>query len=182
MASAFGSSRAPRAPAASVRRRAPTRIAFPGAGCLELDPEARLLVFEARTGERTPFDDHPIFEEPGRLRHAVHPEGRSVLLAREAGDRLHLFDRARVAFRTLPCFERLRRSEATSLYADPGGFLVVTENGIAALDPDGAERWRIAQITHGWRLLDRARGCYWLEDSGGNIVAIDAATGAEHLT
>lgn len=154
-------------------------VELPGRGTLELRTDERRVVFLPRRGSARRFDAHPIFEEPGRLARVARSDGRSALIARDASDRLYVFDAERQALRPVPGFTRLPRAEVLRLHAVSGGFLVVTENGIAALDETGNERWRIDDVTFGWRLLVDAGEVLWLCDGSGNVLGLDAVTGRE---
>lgn len=154
-------------------------LALPGRGRLELQLDTRSVTFFSDTGAPKRFDAHPIFEDPGDLHHAAAADGRSLLLARHASDRLHLFDADLGVFRSVPGFERLRHSEEQKLHALSGGFLVITENGLAFLDTAGRLRWRMDEVTSGWRLLAEADGVLWVGDGVGNVIGLDAGTGFE---
>jgi hypothetical protein len=137
------------------------------------------VLFISLRGEATRYDAHPILGEPGRLAFVTAVDGRSALLARDRSDRMHVFDADRLVFRRVQGFERLRDAEEFRLHALGTGYLVVTENGIAALDRHGAERWRVAGVTSGWRVLAMLEEVVWLRDASGNVIGLDALTGQE---
>lgn len=154
-------------------------LRLPGRGRLEVRVDERRLVFRSDGGRAHAFDAHPIFAEPGRFAHVAACDGRSLLIARHESDRLHLFDVERMVFRPVPGFERLRRAEELSLHALGGGYLVITENGVARVDASGRVRWRLDEVTHGWRLLAEADGAVWMRDAAGNVLAYAVETGHE---
>jgi len=155
------------------------RVELPGRGRLELRVDERRLLFVPKRGEPRGFDAAPICDEPGGLARAVASDGRSALLGRHRSDHLYVFDAEAPALRPVPGFERLRGSEELRLHAIAGGYLVVCENGVAALDEFGRTRWRMDAVTFGWRLLAEADGVLWLSDASGNVLGIDATTGRE---
>lgn len=154
-------------------------LELPGCGRIELRVDERRVLFISERGEARRFDAHPILDEPGRLAHATARDGRAVLLARDRSDRLHVFDADHLVFRRVSGFERLRDAERLRLHTLGSGFLVISENGIAALDRQGTERWRLDGVTAGWRLLVSVEGVVWLRDGSGNVLGFDAVTGLE---
>jgi len=164
-----------------VSRPPPLReaVEIPGRGRLEVRVDEDRVVFVSNRGEARCFDAHPIVSEPGRLTRIAARDGRSALIARHTSDRLYHFDAGRLTLRSVQGFERLRRSEELSLHGIESGYLVISENGVAALDHSGQERWRIEEVTCGWRLEADAQDILWLRDTAGNVVGIDARTGRE---
>jgi len=154
-------------------------LQIPGFGRIELRIDERRVLFISERGEARRFDAHPILDEPGRLTHVTARDGRSALLARDRSDRLHVFDVERLVFRRVSGFERLRDAERLRLHTLGSGYLVISENGIAALDRQGIERWRLDGVTAGWRLLASVEGTVWLRDASGNVLGFDTVTGLE---
>jgi len=152
---------------------------IPGCGRIELRIDEGRVVFISERGEARRYDAHPILREPGRLAAVTAADGRSALLARDRSDRWHVFDADRLVFRRVPGFERLRDAEEIGLHKLGAGYLVITENGIAALDRYGFERWRIDAVTAGWRVLAMVEEVVWLRDGSGNVIGLDARTGQE---
>jgi hypothetical protein len=157
----------------------PEDVELPGRGRLEVHAEAGQVVFVPLRGAARRLDAAGLLAEPGRLARVASDDGRTALLARHAAERLWVFDAERTALRPVPGFARLRRAEELHLHAVADGYLVITENGVAALDRRGRERWRIDEVTAGWRLLEAAPGVHWLRDGAGNVLGLDAATGEE---
>lgn len=157
-------------------------LRLPGRGRLELRCDERRVVFRTDEGREHCFDAHPIFGESGRLAHAAARDGRSVLMARHQSDQLHVFDAEQLAFLCVPGFERLRRVEELHLHALDDGWLVITENGVALVEPSGRVRWRREGVTSGWRLLAESDEALWLRDGAGNVLGLDGATGREVST
>ena len=155
------------------------QVELPGRGRLEVRIDEDRVVFEPGDGSPRCFDAHPIAREPGRLVRAAAPDGCSALLARHVSDRLYFFDAMRARLVAVPGFERLRCAEEMRLHVVAGGYLAITENGVACLDGRGRTRWRIEGVTHGYELLAEDGAVLWLRDGAGNVLGIEAATGRD---
>jgi len=161
------------------------RIELGGHGCLEVRSAAGEVVFVSNGGEERRFAAHPLASgqsggsAEGELRFAIGASGDRILLGLHKGRLLHLFDVRERRFSVIETGERLRRVEEMELIASGDLFIVVTENGIAALAGDGGERWRIDQTTYGWQFVGEADGAVWLSDTNGNLIGFDCASGIE---
>jgi hypothetical protein len=102
-----------------------------------------------------------------------------VLEGSRDAEHLELIDRTGERTRRVPLGERLCGSETLALHFVDDVFVALFENGVIAIEPCGRERWRIGQVTYGWRLLSSDEGVLWLADAHDNVLAIDRATGEE---
>jgi hypothetical protein len=157
-----------------------TTVALTPERRLSLDRKHEALVLsDPRVGERRTHGRHPLLEAAGPIVHATLPGGEISLIARARGRDLFRVDAA-LRCETLPIeLERIPRSECIALFAVDALFLVVTENGVLALDPDGRERWRIDETTAGWGFVGETDAALYFSDANGNLIPVDARTGAE---
>ena len=58
-------------------------------------------------------------------------------------------------------------------------FVVLTENGVLAIEPCGRERWRIERVSYAWHFALYEGGSVFLTDAAGNVLAFDAMSGEE---
>ncbi|MBW2229324.1 MAG: hypothetical protein JRG92_06495 [Deltaproteobacteria bacterium] len=110
---------------------------------------------------------------------AIATDGRYVLSGLRDGDHLELVDVEAERTRHVPLCERILGSETLALHFTSGLFVALTENGVVAVEPCGRERWRISEITFGWRLLASDADALWLADVHDNVFAIDPESGEE---
>lgn len=146
---------------------------------LRVREDARVLEVESVSGEIALHADHPVFEDEGPFVHGAASDGGSALLGRRRASALYWFDLRSGETRTVPLPERLPRAEELAIHPAEAGFLVVTENGLLALDRRGRLGWQRDGVSFGARLVASTSRVYWIEDTGGDVVALDAATGAE---
>ncbi len=81
--------------------------------------------------------------------------------------------------RRLPLGDRIPNAAQLSIVAIAGGFAVLTEHGLAVIDEEGRERWRIDRVTFDWRFVDEREGALWLADADDNLLGFDTSTGWE---
>ncbi len=139
------------------------------AGCVELDVQGasgRRLGAAALSGD-------------GALHAAVSQSGESALLARRCAPQLTLVHAPSASTRLVILGDRLPRVEQLELAAVRDAFVVVFENGLVVLGERGEERWRLEQITYGWRLVDEQEGQLFVSDANGNLLGFDLETGLE---
>ena len=154
-------------------------LTIPQKGWLEIRVDERRILFKRNDQTSVLFEDHSIFRDAGSLIYAVVESGKSVLLSRHAGDRLHFFDVDRSRFTTVPGFERLPKSESMALHAVGDGYLVITENGLAMIDRAGEVSWRSTEVTNGWTFLFSRGDTLWLKDALGNVLGRDYLSGED---
>jgi len=146
-------------------------------GVVQFCAEPPSLSFRRPSGEVVRFADHALLSEPGELRSAVIA-GRA-LVGRSAAGAVHLFDAQAATFRVLPIGERFPRVEQLQILGCDDLFLVLTENGVLAIDTDGEEHWRIAQVTYDWTYVGHDTSTLSLSDAHGNLLDFDIRTGRE---
>jgi hypothetical protein len=153
------------------------RIRLPDFGTLEVSQEEDRILFRSGSGRLLDFPDHPLLRQPGSLEVRPSRRGDAVLLARSAGDAVFLFDPALARFRALPIGDRIPGSQQLEIIALDELFLVITENGILAVDRRGRELWRIDEVTYCWHFEGAEQGCLWFSDASGNLLGYDARDG-----
>ena len=154
-------------------------VTIPQKGWLEIQVADRRIVFKRSDRTSVLFEDHSIFRDTGSLIYAVAESGKSAVLCRHAGDRLHFFDVDLLRFTTVPDFERLPKAESMGLHAIGDRYLAITENGLAMIDHAGRVSWRSAEVTHGWTFLFSRGGTLWLRDALGNVLGRDCLSGED---
>lgn len=154
-------------------------IALPGHGVLQAWRDDAQLAFVSAAGRCTTFGDHPLLHVAKPPVHARHVARGSVLVGHIRCDRLYYFDAVRVALGPIVMVERIPLSEELRIVCAGSLFLALTENGVLAIDLAGRERWRIDQITHGWRFVGAENGHLYLADTNDNLLTFDPATGEE---
>lgn len=159
------------------------RIELPEHGCLELhaeSPAAAALVFVALDGEIRRLEGSSLLRgEDGPLAFALGAAGHTVLLGRRRSDRLYLFDAAAGRLQPVALGERILGSEELRIAAAGDLFVVLTENGVLAIEPCGRERWRIERVSYAWHFALYEGGSVFLTDAAGNVLAFDAMSGEE---
>jgi hypothetical protein len=160
--------------------RAPAHaIELPGHGWLALRPESDELWFTSSDGEVVDYPGHDLLHGGTELVWSVAETGGSVLIAARRADSAYVFDARERRFRRIPTVERLPQAEELSLQTAGDLFVLLTENGVIALDAEGRECWRISQTTWGWQLIGSTASELCFSDTNGNVVTVDRTTGLE---
>jgi hypothetical protein len=163
--------------------QADQRIELANGAALELRFSEAEVVLVSAAGEQRRQAGHPLL---GESRDGAGAPRTLLLEGRAAGligyldaDRIHFFDAEAGTLHAIPTVDRLPGTRELRLVATPTLMLVMTENGVVAIDHDGSERWRIDQVTYRWRFVGESEGVLWLSDTNDNLIGIDPATGEE---
>jgi hypothetical protein len=159
------------------------RIEFESGAALEIRFNEQEVLLVSAAGERRRFTGTPLLEDcrdaQGRL-HTLLDEAREVgLMGGPHADRIHFFDLRAGALYVIPTVERIVGSAELNLVLTKGLMLVMTENGVVAIDSSGQESWRISQTTYLWRFVADTDGLLWFADAHQNLIGIDRTCGEE---